>query len=849
MASIEDIWTAEGFKPNEFQREAILHGDGPMYLTAGPGSGKTRVLLWRVINLIAFRDVKPDEILLTTFTEKAAHQLKAGLEAYFGNVSSITGRNYDLANMYIGTLHSICNRLLTDRRLLPSDEPEKSFRLMDEVEQFFFVKKKRIWAELVAASGLSETEIDHFLTWGKKDNHLNSHKRIEGCIKLFNRFSEERINPEAYSSRNFGIEYLPNILRMYARYRELLIESKPQRCDFATLQEEAIRLIERSPNAQKAFKHIIVDEYQDTNFIQEQFYFELAKANGNICVVGDDDQALYRFRGATVENFVQFPERVKYYLGGKATKTIPLTKNYRSLKEIVAFYNNFIKREDWKDPETPNLLHRIEKDVVAASQDERRAVVTSSSANYPEEIAVLCKQLLEKGKVQDPSQIAFLFPSLKDGIVDQLKSALGKEGISVYAPRASHFLDQPQALELFGVFACIFDPVILQDANGSDWRAFQGWLGDAKETGARLVNEDESGRFGDFVETRKSDLERSLTDYELLRGKAKSLGLKDEQEFVFMDMCRPLLDAGGLSQATRSRLGSPHLNKSARLRKQEGDPFTLNEALLLVSSVNWSITDLFWQLCCFSPFKEYFDEAAKGNEAPIFNMGRIADYIQKFSAMYKSKVWPCDWKGKSFNKWFFSQYLYGRFRMRDPEVENKQDPIPKGSVSFMTIHQSKGLEFPVVYVYPSKRAFPVGLEEHVVKQLKPAKQGEPLEMMSKYDKMRLLYVAFSRAEKLLIVPKDLGKKLPAQVKRSLEHVGAEPISSFKFEDFSGVPVVEQRPLPISYSFTQDYLKYHQCPRRYMIFRKYDVGGGVSDSISVGSLVHETIEDVHRKFIK
>ena len=115
MLQIEKLWEQSEFTPNPQQRETILHVDGPLYITAGPGSGKTRVLLWRTLNLIVFHGVKPEEIFLSTFTEKAAHQLKEGLQSLLGLVTNINGQPYDLSKMYIGTVHSLCRRILSDR--------------------------------------------------------------------------------------------------------------------------------------------------------------------------------------------------------------------------------------------------------------------------------------------------------------------------------------------------------------------------------------------------------------------------------------------------------------------------------------------------------------------------------------------------------------------------------------------------------------------------------------------------------------------------------------------------------------------------------------------------------------
>ena len=105
--ALEELWARARFKPNDQQSKAITYVGGPLYLTAGPGSGKTRVLLWRTVNLILYQDVRPDQIFLSTFTEKAARQLQEGLRALLSYYTALTGKYFDLSSMYIGTLHSL----------------------------------------------------------------------------------------------------------------------------------------------------------------------------------------------------------------------------------------------------------------------------------------------------------------------------------------------------------------------------------------------------------------------------------------------------------------------------------------------------------------------------------------------------------------------------------------------------------------------------------------------------------------------------------------------------------------------------------------------------------------------
>ena len=126
---IKYFWSLKNFKPNPKQEKAILHINGPLFLTAGPGSGKTRVLLWRTVNLIVFHNIDPKKIFLATFTEKAAHQLKDGLRSLLGLITNETGQPYDISGMAIGTVHSICQDILVDRNRCFSEERSKSTAL------------------------------------------------------------------------------------------------------------------------------------------------------------------------------------------------------------------------------------------------------------------------------------------------------------------------------------------------------------------------------------------------------------------------------------------------------------------------------------------------------------------------------------------------------------------------------------------------------------------------------------------------------------------------------------------------------------------------------------------------
>ena len=154
--NLESLFAKANFVPNPAQLEAIKHVDGPLFLVAGPGSGKTRVLLWRTVNLIVFHGIKPEEIFLATFTEKAAKQLRDGLLSLLGLVTNQTGEPYDLSKMYIGTVHSLCNRLLTDRAFSRSRQRSQSPVVMDALEQYFHLYRKRFWRDAMSHLGIED---------------------------------------------------------------------------------------------------------------------------------------------------------------------------------------------------------------------------------------------------------------------------------------------------------------------------------------------------------------------------------------------------------------------------------------------------------------------------------------------------------------------------------------------------------------------------------------------------------------------------------------------------------------------------------------------------------------------
>lgn len=239
--TIEKLWKAEEFIPTEAQEKAILNVKGTLFLTAGPGSGKTRVLLWRALNLIVFYDIKPEEIFLSTFTEKAALQLREGLRGLLAVATQYNGKHYDISKMYVGTVHSLCQKILTDRRFSPERRRPSAPILMDELFQYLYLYRRRRWQELLNKVGL-ERHGNEFINayFNKGKTFISRHKAVTNCIALFNRLSEECIDPDQARKRTRD-RNLRTLIDLYAEYKESLGNSAPVLTDFSLLQQQALK--------------------------------------------------------------------------------------------------------------------------------------------------------------------------------------------------------------------------------------------------------------------------------------------------------------------------------------------------------------------------------------------------------------------------------------------------------------------------------------------------------------------------------------------------------------------------------------------------------------------------------
>ena len=289
---------------NEAQKEAVLSLEGPILIVAGAGSGKTKVLTSRIAHIIKNKKAFPNQILAVTFTNKAAKEMQNRVSKILG--SSAVGLSW------LGTFHSICAKLL--RKHASAANLKSNFTIVDTDDQIRLIKNI-CKAENIDVKQLSPKYV----------------------IAIIDKWKNKGLYPNEVKI-NFKDIYEKTILPVYKIYQQKLIELNA--CDFGDLILHSVKILEKNEDLRKIysknFKYILVDEYQDTNYIQSKWLNLLAEKSKNICCVGDDDQSIYSWRGAEIKNFLEFD---KIY---DDTKIIRLEKNYRSTENILTVASSLI---------------------------------------------------------------------------------------------------------------------------------------------------------------------------------------------------------------------------------------------------------------------------------------------------------------------------------------------------------------------------------------------------------------------------------------------------------------------------------------------------------------------------
>jgi DNA helicase-2/ATP-dependent DNA helicase PcrA len=289
---------------NKAQKEAVLHLEGPLLIVAGAGSGKTKVLTSRIAHIIKEKKAFPNQILSVTFTNKAAKEMQTRVSKMLG--SAATGLSW------LGTFHSICAKIL--RKHATAANLNSNFTIIDTDDQTRLIKNIC-----------------------KSENIDIKQLAPRFILAIIDRWKNKGYYPSEVIINKKDI-YEKTILPLYKIYQQKLIDLNS--CDFGDLILHTVKILENYPDIRQIyttnFKYILVDEYQDTNFIQSKWLNLLSEKTKNLCCVGDDDQSIYSWRGAEIKNFLEFDQVYEN------TKVIRLEQNYRSSQNILSVASNLI---------------------------------------------------------------------------------------------------------------------------------------------------------------------------------------------------------------------------------------------------------------------------------------------------------------------------------------------------------------------------------------------------------------------------------------------------------------------------------------------------------------------------
>ena len=433
------------------QREAVGHAEGPMLVIAGPGSGKTGCIHLRAVNLLLTGRTAPSELVLCTFGRDAAWQL----QRRFTSSAMACGVPGNFSRVCITTIHSLCHRLLKPHATLVGLGP--GYRVLDEEQQRLLLRQE--------SGAVFGPDWDTLSRRGWRDGV----QTVVEAARFFDRLCDELIYPEDLAQS--GRPFIAALGRCCLRYRQLLLRRNA--VDFAHLQVWAHRVMQDdgvAAGARGSIRHLMVDEFQDTSRVQMRILERVAGVHGNITAVGDDDQSIYRFRGASVDNLLRFPE---WFPG---CRVVSLTTNYRSHRDIVAAVDRWMDAAaQWN---VDGRSFRYAKDIVPHAphtHPDYPAVISVQGVDAQDEgrrLGELLRFMRCSGVIASYGQVVLLLNSVRDENSGPYLDSLDGAGIPARCEPAGHRPapagDEVLVTTIHQAKGREWDVVIVGSLNGAD---------------------------------------------------------------------------------------------------------------------------------------------------------------------------------------------------------------------------------------------------------------------------------------------------------------------------------------------------------------------------------------------
>lgn len=641
-ALVESISASIDFKQalNAEQYAAVTAPDGPSLVLAGAGSGKTRTLTYRVAYLLS-QGIRPYEILLLTFTNKAAREM---LE----RVEDLTG--VPRHEFWGGTFHSIGQRLLRRHGELVGLSP--SFTILDQGD-----------AEALLSDAIRDVDAGFLRS---KDNPK---ARVLADIISYARNTQAPIRPIIEERYPFFHDLAPRVEAFAAAYRERKL--KQQVADYDDLLEHWLTLLQQHPEIaeryQQRFKHILVDEYQDTNSLQSKIIDALASHN-QVMAVGDDSQCIYTWRGANFENILSFPKR---HPGAVLHK---IETNYRSSPEILSLANEVLKQQPSGEG--------FEKTLRAVNPSNQRPyfVATMDSRQQAQFICTRIRGLLEEGYA--PSQIAVLYRAHYQAM--DLQMELSRNHMSYTITSGVRFFEQAHIRDIVAQLRVVSNP--------KDRVAFNRLATLLPKVGPRTAER--------LANLAIKEAEKNNTTFiQALTSNSVTAKIPQEAKEDWMDMS----------------LTFQNMEEAYRIpeAKSEVDLFNFKESQNTKSSK-------------LSTPKEIVSLAVEG---------WYGDYLRHIHTNWASRRDDLDSLIGFAERFESMDELLAQLVLLNSESSDRSAEAPEDTIRLTTIHQAKGLEYPVVFI--------VGLAENLFPLKRVIEEG------SIEEERRLFYVGVTRAQEQL----------------------------------------------------------------------------------------------------
>lgn len=810
---------------NENQQKVVeYNGNKPLLVEAGPGSGKTRVIIERVKFLINELKVNPSSLLVITFTRKAANELKDRL-------SEDIPKNI-INEMQISTIHSFCLDFLKKRgnvtNLIDDDSGEKRRLFIQKYKYKLGFKNEFYLADYQIPSVINKfdeyttfkVDIDGLIDYIKQTRPID--KEYVDFVNSFKFFPSKKVREnEKFKKSWYNARFLQTP-KAYVKYLELL--DLFNAVDYNTVQIKFLESLKENPETQ--YTNILVDEFQDTDPVQAEIFEILLKNAESFTAVGDVDQSIYSFRGSFRDYFEEFYNKYNAEL-------ISLNYNYRSTNNIIRTSEAFIK---------PQRKEYSKKYLVGARNEDKASYILESldSQEEAQKIFNLIKDLKDNGKIRQYNDVAILYRSIVSNknipfLIDEFK----KNDISYHISGTEDLIESDEVksiLTLFYYIARKLDHSYGMSNLEKEWLNLRAFCGIdfipkfrklSVETKRYLMELQENFE-NDVLKTEK-EVYFELTGKKSRKKKFNGVFTRNEDVLIeiFKRVNKPVVDLD-LIEDTGDR------EFFTELEKLRENVFSSDEEDKL------TILEVYYELLNLCG---YFDDLVINNgdyELELENLSKISRTIFN----YESIISANDVRGLFF---FLTNVIEG-YGTSSSDVDG---------VQLMTVHKAKGLEFPVTivsslseYNFPLAPRDPMREKDNINKddtfytpnkflEYKDCSEADEVNL-GLAEENRVIYVAMTRAQDILVL--SVVGKMPEEICKISNYFNKNlDLDNMSISSVGSKP--EENKLNLSYSSFADY---NNCPWRYNLLNKLHFKVSQKEVTKMGSIIHEALDVINQE---